>query len=130
MNLLFNAIMWGLFTRALTLASSTVRVSIINTSANFIVTAVLSFFIFRESLPGLWWLGAAMLVAGSVIIGMREETEKKSVVATTGEAPLLDRDTNANVDSYRDEDEGEDIVELDSVKDTQGNSSDDDGVLK
>ena len=71
-----------------------------------------------------------MLVAGSVIIGMREETEKKSVVATTGEAPLLDRDTNANVDSYRDEDEGEDIVELDSVKDTQGNSSDDDGVLK
>jgi len=130
MNLLFNAIMWGLFTRALTLASSTVRVSIINTSANFIVTAVLSFFIFRESLPGLWWLGAAMLVAGSVIIGMREETEKKSVVATTGEAPLLDRDTNANAYSYRDEDEGEDIVELDSVKDTQGNSSDDDGVLK
>ena len=71
-----------------------------------------------------------MLVAGSVIIGMREETEKKSVVATTGEAPLLDRDTNANADSYRDEDEGEDIVELDSVKDTQGNSSDDDSVLK
>jgi len=71
-----------------------------------------------------------MLVAGSVIIGMREETEKKSVVATTGEALLLDRDTNANADSYRDEDEGEDIVELDSVKDTQGNSSDDDSVLK
>ncbi|CAE7200538.1 hypothetical protein CFE70_008086 [Pyrenophora teres f. teres 0-1] len=131
MNLLFNAIMWGLFTRALTLASSTVRVSIINTSANFIVTAVLSFFIFRESLPGLWWLGAAMLVAGSVIIGMREETEKKSVVATTGEAPLLDRDADAGTDGYRDEDEGEDIVELDSVKDTQsGESSDDDGVLK
>ncbi|EDU42027.1 RhaT Permease metabolite transporter DMT superfamily [Pyrenophora tritici-repentis] len=131
MNLLFNAIMWGLFTRALTLASSTVRVSIINTSANFIVTAVLSFFIFRESLPGLWWLGAAMLVAGSVIIGMREETEKKSVVATTGEAPLLDRDTDAGADGYRDEDEGEDTVELDSVKDTQADeSSDDDGVLK
>ncbi|KAF7442415.1 RhaT Permease drug-metabolite transporter superfamily [Pyrenophora tritici-repentis] len=123
--------MWGLFTRALTLASSTVRVSIINTSANFIVTAVLSFFIFRESLPGLWWLGAAMLVAGSVIIGMREETEKKSVVATTGEAPLLDRDTDAGADGYRDEDEGEDTVELDSVKDTQADeSSDDDGVLK
>ena len=129
MNLLFNAIMWGLFTRALTLASSTVRVSIINTSANFIVTAVLSFFIFKESLPGLWWLGAAMLVAGSVIIGMREETEKKSVVATTGEAPLLDRDTNADADGYRDEDEGEDIVELDSVRDTQ-DDSDNDGVLK
>lgn len=52
MNLLFNAIMWGLFTRALTLASSTVRVSVINTSANFVLTALLGFFIFRESLPG------------------------------------------------------------------------------
>jgi hypothetical protein len=51
MNLLFNAIMWGLFTRALTLASSTVRVSVINTSANFMLTAVLGLFIFRETLP-------------------------------------------------------------------------------
>lgn len=52
MNLAFNAVMWGLFTRALTLASSTVRVSVINTSANFVVTAVLGAIIFRESLPG------------------------------------------------------------------------------
>jgi hypothetical protein len=52
MNLLFNAIMWGLFTRALTLATSTVRVSVINTSANFMLTAMLGFFIFSESLPG------------------------------------------------------------------------------
>ena len=128
MNLLFNAIMWGLFTRALTLASSTVRVSIINTSANFIVTAVLSFMIFSENLSGLWWLGAAMLVAGSVIIGMREETEEKSVVATTGEAPLLDRHGDANAEGFRDE--GEDRVELSSVKNTGGDSSDEDAVLK
>jgi len=43
---------WGLFTRALTLASSTVRVSVINTSANFMLTAVLGWIIFHESLPG------------------------------------------------------------------------------
>lgn len=54
MNLLFNAIMWGLFTRALTLASSTVRVSVINTSANFMLTALLGLVIFRETLPGRW----------------------------------------------------------------------------
>lgn len=51
MNLAFNAVMWGLFTRALTLATSTVRVSVINTSANFMLTAVLSALVFRESLP-------------------------------------------------------------------------------
>lgn len=123
--------MWGLFTRALTLASSTVRVSIINTSSNFIVTAVLSFIVFSESLPGLWWVGAALLVAGSVIIGMREETEKKSVAATTGEAPLLDRNGMAAGEEFRDDDEGEEErVELDSVRNSEGNSSDEDGVLK
>jgi hypothetical protein len=93
--------MWGLFTRALTLASSTVRVSIINTSANFMVTAVLGALIFGEQLPGLWWLGAAMLVAGSVIIGMREETEKKGVADSTEEALLLSRYGGASGENIR-----------------------------
>ncbi|KAK3650160.1 hypothetical protein LTR56_006435 [Elasticomyces elasticus] len=86
MNLAFNAVMWGLFTRALTLATSTVRVSVINTSANFMLTAVLGAAIFRESLPALWWLGASFLVAGSVIIGRREETTDANQASTTGSA--------------------------------------------
>lgn len=40
------------------------------------ITAVLGFIIFSESLPPLWFLGAALLVAGNVIIGRREEDEK------------------------------------------------------
>ncbi|KAK3677996.1 hypothetical protein LTR78_002091 [Recurvomyces mirabilis] len=84
MNLAFNAVMWGLFTRALTLATSTVRVSVINTSANFMITAVLGALIFRESLPGLWWLGASFLVAGSVIIGRREEGKDVGSAGTAG----------------------------------------------
>jgi hypothetical protein len=52
MNLAFNGVMWGLFTKALTLATSTVRVSVINTSANFMVTALLGAVIFGEELPG------------------------------------------------------------------------------
>lgn len=80
LNIVFNGIMWGLFTRALTLSTSTVRVSIINTSANFFITAVLGALIFSESLPAMWWLGAAFLMTGSVIIGMREE--KDGIVGT------------------------------------------------
>ncbi|KAF2230177.1 hypothetical protein EV356DRAFT_427037, partial [Viridothelium virens] len=76
LNLLFNLIMWTLFTRALTLATSTTRVSILNTSANFLLTAVLSLLIFSETLPPLWFVGAALLVGGSVIIGAREEQGK------------------------------------------------------
>lgn len=67
--------MWALFTKALARGTSTVQVSIINTSSNFIITAVLGFLIFTESLPPLWWLGASLLVAGNVIIGRREEKE-------------------------------------------------------
>lgn len=45
-----------------------------NTSSNFVITAVLGLAIFSESLPPLWWLGAALLVAGNVIIGRKDET--------------------------------------------------------
>ena len=86
------------------------------------VTAVLGALIFSEKLPGVWWLGAAMLCAGSVIIGMREEGEKKA------DAPLLD----SNGEPFRDEDEEGDRVELRGVENEreETESSDEDGVLK
>jgi hypothetical protein len=78
MNLLFNAIMWALFTKALARGTSTTQVSILNTSTNFLITAILGFVIFSESLPPLWFLGAGFLVAGNVIIGRREEKDPSS----------------------------------------------------
>ncbi|KAH7370354.1 hypothetical protein BKA65DRAFT_15526 [Rhexocercosporidium sp. MPI-PUGE-AT-0058] len=72
LNLIFNGIMWTLFTKALARGTSTTQVSILNTSANFMITAVMGWLIFSESLPPLWFLGAALLVAGNVIIGRRE----------------------------------------------------------
>lgn len=47
---------------------------------------MLGFFIFSESLPPLWFLGAALLVAGNVIIGRREEGEDKTGQTDGGEA--------------------------------------------
>jgi drug/metabolite transporter (DMT)-like permease len=76
LNLLFNIAMWSLFTAALTRASSTTRVSIINVSANFFSTAVLGLIIFGERLPPMWWAGAGLLAAGNVVIGRREEGDK------------------------------------------------------
>ncbi|KAF7519504.1 hypothetical protein G7054_g13065 [Neopestalotiopsis clavispora] len=76
LNLVFNGVMWTLFTKALARGSSTTQVSIMNTSTNFVITALLGLAIFSESLPPLWWLGAAMLVAGNVIIGARKEEKQ------------------------------------------------------
>ena len=68
--------MWTLFTKALARGSSTTQVSIMNTSANFVITALLGLVIFAENLPPLWWLGAALLVAGNVIIGRKDNGDK------------------------------------------------------
>ncbi len=95
--------MWGLFTRALTLASSTVRVSVINTSANFLVTAFLGAMIFSEALPGLWWVGAALLVAGSVIIGSRDESTPGGSGSTAASEPAVRPDTPPTQDEFRDD---------------------------
>ncbi|KAI2619919.1 hypothetical protein GGR54DRAFT_601814 [Hypoxylon sp. NC1633] len=75
LNLVFNGVMWTLFTQALAKGNSTTQVSIMNTSTNFVITALLGLAIFAESLPPLWWAGAALLVAGNVIIGRGKQEE-------------------------------------------------------
>ncbi|KAB8078822.1 hypothetical protein BDV29DRAFT_130478 [Aspergillus leporis] len=72
LNLLCNGVMWALFTRALTAGPSTVKVSITNTAANFLVTALLGMLIFREKVGGLWWVGAGMMGGGCVLVSMRD----------------------------------------------------------
>ena len=85
MNLAFNALMWALFTAALTRGDSTTRVSVVNVSSNFMVTAVLGWVIFGEKLPPLWWAGAALLAVGNVVIGRRVEDGGKGKTEAVGE---------------------------------------------
>ncbi|KAH0496510.1 hypothetical protein TgHK011_003864 [Trichoderma gracile] len=75
LNLTFNGIMWSLFTTALARGKSATQVSIMNTSTNFLVTAFTGLVIFSEALPPMWWAGASLLVAGSVIAGRKDEGE-------------------------------------------------------
>ncbi|KAJ5177577.1 uncharacterized protein N7500_000276 [Penicillium coprophilum] len=72
LNVVCNIIMWALFTRALTAGPSTVKVSITNTASNFLATALFGMIVFQEAVGGLWWLGAAMMGAGCILVGMRE----------------------------------------------------------
>ncbi|RYP49116.1 hypothetical protein DL768_005113 [Monosporascus sp. mg162] len=95
LNLAFNGVMWTLFTQALARGHSTTQVSIMNTSTNFMMTALLGLFIFAESLPPLWWLGAAMLVAGNVIIGRKDEGTKDDDKATDDD-PLVSSTTRGD----------------------------------
>ena len=72
MYFILSGTMWALFTRALSLSPSAVHVNVVNTAANFVITAVLGALIFGEKLPLLWSAGASLLITGSVIIGARE----------------------------------------------------------
>ncbi|QVM07710.1 hypothetical protein D8B26_002402 [Coccidioides posadasii str. Silveira] len=73
LNVLSNITMWALFTRALTAASSSTQVTITNTTANFLVTAILGMVVFRERVAPLWWLGATIMATGCIIVGLRDE---------------------------------------------------------
>ena len=122
--------MWALFTKALARGHSTTQVSIMNTSSNFVITAILGFVIFSEALPPLWWLGAAMLVAGNVIIGRKDEgsaPEASGIDDASSEAPL-----EGELETYQDAaaldgfpsviKQDDDILDL-GLEDTQQESS-------
>ncbi|KAI1011109.1 hypothetical protein LB504_002793 [Fusarium proliferatum] len=109
LNLTFNGIMWTLFTQALARGTSTTQVSIMNTSTNFMVTAVLGALIFSEALPPLWWAGAALLVAGNVIVGRKDET-KDAGAAAAAEGPSYVPLPTEDDGAQRDDDE--DVIDL------------------
>lgn len=73
-----------------------------------------------------------MLVAGSVIIGMREEGEKKEVITGTGEAPLLNQEGEASAEFMDSDDDAQSRHELDSVRRRSSSSerSNEDGTLR
>jgi len=91
------------------------------------ITAVLGWMIFSESLPPLWFVGAALLVAGNVIIGRREEGEEKGkgdeqMRAESGQAggeeaeELLvgeELDELVELEDERKKNEEEDVLQLD-----------------
>ncbi|KAK4134107.1 hypothetical protein BT67DRAFT_442011 [Trichocladium antarcticum] len=115
LNLVFNGVMWTLFTTALARGNSTTQVSIMNTSCNFVITAVLGFAIFSEALPPLWWLGAAMLVAGNVIVGRKDEGVASSESESEGHQ---EEGEEHHPQEHQQQEEGVDMaVELESVKD-------------
>ncbi|KAG0202420.1 hypothetical protein BGX28_005052 [Mortierella sp. GBA30] len=67
-----NAAMWTLFTKALNRSHSSATVTVINSAANFCLTAVLGYVLFAEPLAMQWWFGASLIVLGSVLVSSDE----------------------------------------------------------
>ncbi|KAK3182385.1 hypothetical protein K4F52_006388 [Lecanicillium sp. MT-2017a] len=110
LNLVFNGVMWSLFTTALSRGTSATQVSIMNTSTNFIVTAMLGIAIFSEKLPPLWWLGASLLVVGNVIMGRKNEGEEETAQTEEEEHVLMPQDGTDDATNKASDDE--DVAQL------------------
>lgn len=89
------------------------------------ITAFLGLAIFSESLPPLWWLGAALLVAGNVIIGRKDEgegntdraiSEPAAVAQSRGISPVTDISLEGSIRS--DESGDEDVALIGDVIET------------
>lgn len=63
--------------------------------------------VFGEKLPGLWWVGAAGLVVGNVVIGHREE-EGDNPKVQLGEREGVDEGEERR-EGYRDREGEQDI---------------------
>lgn len=100
--------MWTLFTRALTASPSTTKVTITNTTANFLVTGVLGMLVFRENVNAQWLLGAALMAAGCIIVGMREKQEDEAADASAGD----EEDDEIGLTGNRKPDEDDNLIAL------------------
>ncbi|KAM5348418.1 hypothetical protein ACJ41O_008242 [Fusarium nematophilum] len=116
LNLTFNGVMWTLFTQALARGTSTTQVSILNTSTNFMVTALLGVVIFSETLPPLWWAGAALLVVGNIIVGRNDESKDAGAGAAAEGQGYAAVPTEGEEDQRKDDDE-DDIIDLGRLSD-------------
>ena len=66
--LAFNALMVSLFVRSLHRSGTTIA-TVLNTASNFLVSALIGWAVFGESLTLQWFCGASLIVAGVLIVG-------------------------------------------------------------
>jgi hypothetical protein len=97
-----------------------------NTSSNFVITALLGLAIFSESLPPMWWIGASLLVAGNVIVGRKDEGKQDESVldealseaeSGTGGYEQLPSEAGPVPEEKDEQEDEEDVLDLGNIED-------------
>jgi drug/metabolite transporter (DMT)-like permease len=81
MIFLSNVIMINLFVKSMNM-STTSEAVVVNTACNFFFTALFGWMLFNEPLPGMWWVGATLIILGVLMIvrsskGSQQDKPKK-----------------------------------------------------
>ena len=83
LTLALNSAMVTLYTRSLALAGVAAEASLLNTAANLLLTALLSYFIFHEPFSVQWLFGAALILVGVTILLSDEKPSEEVEVKKT-----------------------------------------------
>jgi len=62
--ILFNAIMWTTFVKALRFCNTSLEATVTNTAANFFTSAVVGRVVFEETVTLMWWVGTLLIIFG------------------------------------------------------------------
>lgn len=74
-----NILMWITFTKALSSSPSSITVQVLNASANTITTGLSGLLVLGEAVSPKWWIGAAFMLCGTLILSRKEgQTKEKA----------------------------------------------------
>lgn len=72
-----NALMWTLFMESMQTLNSGEAV-VLNTGTNILISAIFGTLIFGETLSGIWWCGATVIIIGMAVLQTSSSMQEKS----------------------------------------------------
>ena len=68
LTVISNTVMWTLYSKSLSLSTSSLQPTLLNSSSNFCFTAMCGWLVFNEHLSMMWWCGAGFIATGITLI--------------------------------------------------------------
>nr|CAB3267100.1 transmembrane protein 42-like [Phallusia mammillata] len=75
-TLALNSVMWTFFVESMQHLNSA-EASVLNVGCNILLSGVLGWFCFGESVPAIWWCGASLIVTGIAVMHTAESDKEK-----------------------------------------------------
>jgi uncharacterized membrane protein len=69
-----NVFMWRCYSKALSLSSTSIQPTIVTKTSNFLLSALVGFFVFSESINLTWSLGFLLILVGVYFISTEHES--------------------------------------------------------
>jgi drug/metabolite transporter (DMT)-like permease len=69
-----NVFMWRSYSKALSVASTSIQPTILTKTSNFLLSTVVGYFAFAESINWIWLLGFALILCGVYLISKEDES--------------------------------------------------------